>query len=124
MARSFLFLGSVSGFLSVALGAFAAHGLKARLSEYHLQVFRTGVEYQFFHAFALLAVGGLLARGVHPWLRASGMAFVAGTVVFSGSLYLLALTKVSRWGAVTPIGGLGFLAGWALLAAAVLKMEL
>ena len=123
MARSFLFLSSVSGFLSVALGAFAAHGLKQRLDEYHMAVFRTGVDYQFYHCFALALVGLLLQRGFQPLLRASGYAFLFGTVVFSGSLYLLALTRVGRWGAVTPVGGLAFLIGWCLLAVAVLKMD-
>ena len=124
MARCFLLISSLSGFFSVALGAFAAHGLKQRLDEYHLGVFRTGVEYQFYHCFALALVGLLLLRGSYPLLRASGYAFLFGTIIFSGSLYLLALTRVGKWGAVTPIGGFAFLAGWVLLGVAILKMEL
>lgn len=117
----FLTLSAAFGFLSVALGAFGAHALKASLDEYHLKVFHTGVEYQFFHTFALALVGVLLARGENNLIRYAGFAFVFGILVFSGSLYLLALTKISKWGAVTPIGGLAFLVGWALLFFATFK---
>lgn len=121
-SQAFLVLSAISGFLSVALGAFGAHALKASLGEYHLKVFHTGVEYQFFHTFAVALVGILLMiRGEENALRWSGYAFLLGIVVFSGSLYLLALTKVGKWGAVTPIGGVLFLAGWALLAFSLFK---
>ena len=123
MAKCFLIASAVSGFLSVALGAFGAHALKDRLDEYHLKVFHTGVQYQFFHVFALALVAVLILRQYHPLLKASGYAFIIGTIIFSGSLYLLALTKVKLWGAVTPIGGLGFLIGWVLLAIALTKLE-
>ena len=123
MAKFCLLLASFLGFLSVALGAFGAHALKARLDEYHLGVFQTGVQYQFFHAFALALTGLLLLRGDHPLLRAAGWAFATGVVIFSGSLYLLALTKVKTWGAVTPLGGLSFLVGWFLLTVAIAKMR-
>jgi uncharacterized membrane protein YgdD (TMEM256/DUF423 family) len=112
-----LYIGAaVSGFLGVALGAFAARGLKARLAPELLAVFETGVRYQMYHAFALFAA----AWGFTRWqLRVFGLAgglFVAGIVIFSGSLYLLAFTG-ERWlGAVTPLGGLAFLAGWLCLA--------
>jgi uncharacterized membrane protein YgdD (TMEM256/DUF423 family) len=102
--------GSALMFLAVALGAFAAHGLKARLTPEMLTIFETGVRYQAYHALALLALGA--ARGPDK----AGWCFVAGIVVFSGSLYLLALTGVKRLGMITPIGGLLFLAGWALFA--------
>lgn len=123
MAKCFLTLSGVFGFLSVALGAFAAHALKDRLDAYHLSVFKTGVEYQFFHTFAIALVGFLLFRGESSLLRSSGYAFTVGILIFSGSLYLLAFSG-QRWlGAITPIGGLSFLIGWALLALACYRMN-
>ena len=119
----FLFLSAAFGFLSVALGAFAAHALKARFDEYSLNVFRTGVDYQFYHSLALGLVALIILVRPHRLLNASAWAFVAGMVIFSGSLYLLAFTKVKMWGAVTPIDGLSFLIGWVLLAAAALKVR-
>ncbi|HEY7956363.1 MAG TPA: DUF423 domain-containing protein [Polyangia bacterium] len=116
MARLFLFLGALSGFLSVAAGAFGAHALKERLSPELLSVWHTGATYQMFHALALVAVGILIARAPQVALSWSGWLFVAGTVLFSGSLYALALSGVRVLGAVTPLGGLCFLAGWANLA--------
>ena len=112
---------SILGFLSVAIGAFAAHGLKSKLSEYHLGIFQTGVQYQFYHTFALAIVGLLMLRSPTPMLRGSGIAFFVGILVFSGSLYLLALTKMKWLGAITPIGGLCFLVGWVLLSIAVCR---
>ena len=103
-------LGASLMFLAVALGAFAAHGLKTRLTPDMLAVFETGVRYQAYHALALLALG--VARGPDK----AGWCFLAGIVVFSGSLYLLALTGERRLGMITPIGGVLFLAGWALFA--------
>ena len=121
MTRLFLLSGSVFGFLSVALGAFAAHALKEKLDAYSLGVFQTGVQYQFFHALALLLVG-LLSHTVNPeGFKAAGFSFLFGIVVFSGSLYLLAFTGVKWLGAITPIGGLGFLVGWVALFLSVLK---
>ena len=117
MHKNFLLIGAVFGFLGVALGAFGAHGLKNRLSPEMLTIFETGVRYQMYHVFALLLVAAAIAHaGPARLLTLSGWAFIAGTVIFSGSLYVLALTGVTTWGAVTPIGGLGFLIGWALLA--------
>jgi uncharacterized membrane protein YgdD (TMEM256/DUF423 family) len=116
MARLFLMLGALSVFLAVALGAFGAHGLRERLASDMLAIFEVGVRYQMYHALALLAVGLALERSVAGSLQAAGWCFVAGTLIFSGSLYLLALTG-QRWlGAITPLGGVAFLAGWALLA--------
>ena len=123
MSKFFLLLASLSGFLAVAIGAFGAHGLKAHLDEYSLSVYQTGVEYHFYHTFALLVVA-LLAHW-YPQsgaLRTSGIAFSFGIVVFSGSLYLLALTGTRWLGAITPIGGLGFLIGWAALAIAAYRL--
>jgi uncharacterized membrane protein YgdD (TMEM256/DUF423 family) len=103
------------GFLGVVLGAFGAHALRARLGEEMLAVYRTGVEYHFVHALALLAVALLARASPSPQLNASAWCFALGVLVFSGSLYALALSGVKVLGAVTPIGGLLFLAGWALL---------
>ena len=117
MDRTFLLIGSVLGFLGVAFGAFGAHALKGRLSTDMLTVFETGVRYQMYHALAVLIVAAALGRlGPVPLLGAAGWIFTAGVVVFSGSLYVLALTGVGTFGAITPIGGLLFLAGWGLLA--------
>ena len=112
-----LYVGAgLTGFLGVALGAFAAHALKARLTPEMLAVFETGVRYQMYHAFALLAVAWAGARWPGRVFAVAGGSFAAGILMFSGSLYLLALTG-SRWlGAVTPLGGLCLLAGWLLLA--------
>jgi uncharacterized membrane protein YgdD (TMEM256/DUF423 family) len=115
--RRFLLFGAVCGFLAVALGAFAAHALKSILSPGMLEVFRTGVEYQATHALALVLVGLLGARGHDRLLGVSGWAFASGILLFSGSLYLLALTGARWLGAVTPFGGVAFLVGWAALAA-------
>ncbi len=116
MERIFLTIGAVLGALGVGAGAFAAHGLKARLTPDLLAVFETGARYQMIHALALLAVGLLLARTPHPAVTASGWLFIIGVVIFSGSLYLLAVTGVRWLGAITPIGGLAMIAGWLSLA--------
>ena len=105
----------------VALGAFGAHALRGRLSELHLGVFETGVRYQLFHAAALLILGvahRVRSRPQHLWV---GRCFILGSLVFSGSLYLLATTGISKFGAVTPIGGVLLLAGWATWARAESK---
>lgn len=121
MDRLFFALGCVSGFLAVGLGAFGAHALKSRLSPDLLATFEVGVRYQMYHAFALLAVGWAATRWPGSAVNASGWLFVAGTVVFSGSLYILSLTGVRWLGAITPIGGAAFLAGWLCLAWAAWK---
>jgi len=102
-------LGAGFMFLAVGLGAFGAHALKSRLSPDMLEVFETGVKYQVYHALALLLLASLRGPSKAAW------CFSAGIVIFSGSLYILALTGVRKWGAVTPIGGLLFLAGWLFL---------
>jgi len=114
--RLFLVAGALSGFAGVALGAFAAHGLKARLAPELLATFEIGVRYQMYHALALLGVAWACTKWPGAWVTASGWLFIAGIVVFSGSLYVLALTGVRWLGAVTPLGGLAFLAGWLCLA--------
>ena len=115
---SFGRLGAVLGLLGVAAGAFGAHALRGRLSAELLQVFETGARYQLIHALALVGVALAGERRASRALTAAGWLFVAGIVLFSGSLYALALTNIRVWGAVTPLGGLCFLAGWAALAAA------
>jgi uncharacterized membrane protein YgdD (TMEM256/DUF423 family) len=120
-ARVFLALGSASAFLAVAAGAFGAHALRRRLDENLLAVFETGIRYQMYHALALLAVAWAMDRWGGGLVAASGWLFVAGTVVFSGSLYLLALTGQRMFGAVTPIGGVAFLGGWLVLLIGVLR---
>jgi uncharacterized membrane protein YgdD (TMEM256/DUF423 family) len=116
MDRIFAALGAASGFVAVGAGAFGAHALKARLTPDLLAVFETGARYQMFHALALLGVAWAITRWPGRTAVASGWCFVAGTVIFSGSLYLLALTSVRSFGAITPVGGVLFLAGWLLLA--------
>ena len=114
MNRTWLGIAAINGALAVMAGAFAAHGLKARLSADALAVFETGARYHMYHALAM-ALAGLMAA------RRAAIAFLAGIVLFSGSLYLLALTGVTLLGALTPVGGLCFIAGWALLAWAAFR---
>ncbi len=119
MARWYISLAAVSGLLAVALGAFGAHALKTRLDETALSVYQTAVQYQFYHSLALLAVGLLcLWLPQSRLLPASGMAFLIGLLLFSGSLYILSFTGMRWLGAITPLGGLSFMVGWALLALA------
>ena len=122
--KLFISLGAISGFLAVAIGAFGAHLLKNRLDDYSLGIYHTGVQYQFYHAFALIAAGLLLhffpQGNLYRW---SGWLFLSGTILFSGSLYVLALSGIKGFGAITPFGGLCFLAGWALLLIQTLKLQ-
>lgn len=116
MDRTFLLIGSIFGFLGVVFGAFAAHALRSRLSTDMLAVFETAVRYQMYHTFAVLIVAAAIGRiGDAAWLVLAGWFFVAGIILFSGSLYALTLTGVGMLGAVTPVGGLLFLIGWACL---------
>jgi uncharacterized membrane protein YgdD (TMEM256/DUF423 family) len=123
MDRTFLFFGSLLGFLGVVFGAFGAHALKSRLSADMLVVFETGVRYQMYHAFAILIVAAAIGRiGDANLLVLAGWFFVAGVVLFSGSLYALSLSGVGVLGAITPVGGLLFLIGWACLGLFALRM--
>ncbi|MGQ7960557.1 DUF423 domain-containing protein [Pseudomonas sp. SP16.1] len=122
MARLWLLLSAFAGFTGVALGAFAAHGLKARLSPEHLAVFQTGSHYQLIHALALLGVGLLALHAPGRLVNLAGGAFALGILLFSGSLYLLALSGVGKLGIVTPFGGVAFLAGWLCLGLAAWKL--
>ena len=123
MDRTFLFFGSLFGFLGVAFGAFGAHALKSRLSADMLAVFETGVRYQMYHAFAILIVAAAIGRiGEASLLVLAGWFFVAGVLLFSGSLYALSLSGVGVLGAITPVGGLLFLIGWACLGLFALRI--
>ena len=119
MDRAFGMLGAASALVAVAAGAFGAHALRTRLAPDLASVFETAVRYQMYHALALLFTAWAATRWPLAPVRAAGWLFVAGTVVFSGSLYLLALTGVRGFGAVTPLGGVAFLAGWLSLAVGV-----
>jgi uncharacterized membrane protein YgdD (TMEM256/DUF423 family) len=116
MERVFFGLGSISAGLAVALGAFAAHGLRSRISPEALQTFETGARYHMYHALALLVVAWAATRWPGGAVTAAGWLFVAGTLLFSGSLYLLAVTGMRVLGAITPFGGLAFILGWLALA--------
>jgi uncharacterized membrane protein YgdD (TMEM256/DUF423 family) len=117
MDRTFFLIGSLFGALSVALGAFGAHALRGRIEESMLANYQTGVTYMFFHALALFVVVMALTRWPQSNLPSiAGWLFVAGIVFFSGSLFLMAFTGARWLGAVTPIGGVAFIAGWGLLA--------
>lgn len=121
-ARSFLLLGSVNAMLAVMLGAFGAHALKNRLDEHLLNVFRTGVEYHFYHALGLILIGTLaISLGISSWLKTAGWMMFAGIVLFSGSLYLLSILNLRWLGMITPIGGLLFILSWLSLCLAIFK---
>jgi len=116
MERVFFLFGTVSALVGVAAGAFGAHGLKGRLDPEMLSVFEVGVRYQMYHAFALFAAAGAHTKWPSRFVRIGGWLFVIGTIIFSGSLYLLSVSGVKWLGAITPLGGLAFLAGWGCIA--------
>ncbi|WP_254563947.1 DUF423 domain-containing protein [Oscillatoria sp. HE19RPO] len=124
MAQLFMVTASILAGLSVAAGAFASHALKPQLSERAMEIFETGARYQMYHALALLFVGWTVSQTEIPsiWLRVAGFAFIAGVLLFSGSLYTLSLSGIKGFGAITPIGGAAFLLGWGCLAVATWKM--
>jgi uncharacterized membrane protein YgdD (TMEM256/DUF423 family) len=119
--RTFFVLGAASGFLAVAIGAFAAHGLKGKLPPDLFEVFEVGARYHMYHALALLGTAWAVTRWPGTATTWAGWLFVAGTVLFSGSLYALAVTGIRPLGAITPLGGVCFLAGWVSLAVAALE---
>jgi uncharacterized membrane protein YgdD (TMEM256/DUF423 family) len=121
MDRTFLALGAISAAISVAAGAFGAHALKARLSTDLLAIFETGARYQMYHALGLGLAAWAASRSPGASASWAGWLFVVGTVLFSGSLYALTLTGVRALGAVTPLGGVAFIAGWIALAVAALR---
>ena len=127
MHKGFLKTASIFGLISVVLGAFAAHSLKQHISDYALGIFETGVRYQFYHVFALLASGILYKDFQNKFIKLSGGLFITGMILFSGSLYILTYIKAAmvpgyNWvGAITPFGGLCFIVGWFFLFAGVFK---
>ena len=122
MQKIFLLIGALAMALAVALGAFGAHGLKNRLAQDMLDIFETGVQYHFYHALGLLIVG-ILSNYLpnSSLLQWSGWLMVAGIIIFSGSLYVLATSGIRWLGAITPIGGICFIAAWIVMAIAVWK---
>ncbi len=122
MERVFILGGALSAFLGVGAGAFGAHALRGRLAPRAFEVYEVAVRYQLIHALALLAVAWIVGRSPGSWARSSGWLFLLGIALFSGSLYLVSLTGMSWAGAVTPLGGTAFLAGWACLGVAGWKM--
>jgi uncharacterized membrane protein YgdD (TMEM256/DUF423 family) len=122
MPKIIFIFSAFSGLLGVGLGAFGAHALKDKLSGLgHLQTYQTAVQYQFVHTLALLVIGMLLLKFESTWLHYAAIALMVGIVVFSGSLYVLSLTGIRWLGAITPIGGVAFIIGWACLLMFALK---
>jgi len=115
MNRTFVSLGSGMAFVGIALGAFGTHGLRDRLSETDMKIWQTGVQYHLIHAVGLVLTGLLAAYHTGPGIRTAGKLMAVGIVIFSGSLYALALTRQPYLGAITPIGGVSMIAGWLLL---------
>ncbi|MBE9120757.1 DUF423 domain-containing protein [Tychonema sp. LEGE 07199] len=125
LTRIFLTAASLFGGLSVGAGAFASHALKSQLGDRALAIFETAARYQMYHALALLLVALLLSRAPESqtFFAVAGWAFIAGTIVFSGSLYALSLTDIKWLGAITPLGGVAFLVGWGCLAVAAFSFK-
>jgi uncharacterized membrane protein YgdD (TMEM256/DUF423 family) len=130
MHKGFIKTAAILGALSVVLGAFAAHSLKGKISDYAISIFETGVRYQFYHVFALLALGILYGEFKNKFIRWAGIFFITGIVLFSGSLYALMYIKGAvipgyNWvGAITPIGGLLLILGWIFLFVGVFKRNI
>lgn len=125
MVQILMGIAAVFGGLAVAGGAFASHALKDKLSDRALEIFETGTRYQMYHALALLLVVVLLtqSQAAQTWLNSAGIAFIIGTIIFSGSLYALSLSGIKWLGAITPIGGAAYLIGWGCLAIAAFSFK-
>jgi uncharacterized membrane protein YgdD (TMEM256/DUF423 family) len=121
--KSFVIVGAIFGGLSVAAGAFGAHALRAQLEPRMLEVFETAVRYQMYHALALFAAAWVYQQTEAQAAQVAGWAFLAGILLFSGSLYAMVFTGIRALGAVTPLGGAAFVVGWAALAVAALKLR-
>lgn len=124
IVKLFIIAGAINGFLAVAFGAFGAHALKEKLSEKYLAIWETAVQYQMFHALALIAIGILMSSkilGPVSSLNTAGYLILAGIILFSGSLYVLSLSGIGVLGAITPIGGVAFLVGWIMIIVAAAK---
>ena len=125
MTKLFFMTGTLGGFFSVALGAFAAHGLKAQLTVQLLATFKTAVEYQFFHSLALILIALVLTiKPKTQYLNIAGWSMIIGMVLFSGSLYALVITGVKSLGMITPLGGVAFLIGWLAFSLGIWKLNL
>ena len=122
MHKFFLIIGSAFGGLAVMIGAFGAHALKNLLeSSSRVETFETAVKYQFYHALALILLGILMMSLKHNLFNYAGYSFVLGTIIFSGSLFILCLTGITKFGMITPIGGVFLIVGWALLLIGIVK---
>ncbi|MEP5611727.1 MAG: DUF423 domain-containing protein [Cyclobacteriaceae bacterium] len=124
MAKLVLIFAAISGALSVGLGAFGAHALKSKLESFgNLATYNTAVQYQFYHTLALLVIGLLMTKYSNQWLNMSSYFMMGGLLIFSGALYILAVTNIKWLGAITPIGGLGLIMGWICLALALWQIK-
>jgi len=122
MDKLFIIAGSISAMLSVMIGAFGAHALKSTLeATQRLETFETAVKYQFYHSLALVMLGLIMSQFQHKVFTLSGYGFIAGIIIFSGSLFALSLTGITKLGAITPLGGLAFIIGWGAMAWGVAK---
>ena len=121
MAKIFISMSAILGLLGVALGAFGSHGLKEKLSADMMSVYQTGSHYHLIHALALLGIGILARQMDATAIKVAGISMIFGILVFSGSLYALAISGIRILGAITPIGGVGFMIGWAALAVAAIQ---
>lgn len=122
MLNVLIFIGCISMALSVGLGAFGAHGLEKRLTEHYLKIYQTGVQYQMIHSIGIIFVGILGGKlPLSGLIQASGWCFIVGIILFSGSLYVLSITGISKLGMITPFGGLAFIIGWILLGVGMLR---
>jgi len=122
-SRTFIVAGAIGGFLSVCFGAFGAHAIKHSISPELMAVYQTAVEYQFFHSLGLILIGLLFQQQPNNFIKIAGWLMIAGTLIFSGSLYVLSLSGIRWLGAITPIGGTAFIAAWLLLAFGSLKKD-
>ena len=123
-AKLIIIFGAVNALLAVLLGAFAAHGLKNKIEDYYLQIFHTAVDYQFYHALGLILIGIIAHQWVpNVFIKSSGWIMLCGIIIFSGSLYILALTQIRWLGAITPIGGMLFIVAWLSLIAGIVKSQ-
>jgi len=123
MQKLILITAAISGLLANALGAFGAHALKSKLTPAMLAAYQTGVQYQFYHSIALLLIGILLFHIQNTWFHLSGLAFMIGIVLFSGSLYALSISGIKWLGMITPIGGLSFILGWLCLIIGIIQFK-
>ncbi|ASS97910.1 DUF423 domain-containing protein [Geobacillus thermocatenulatus] len=120
--KTFILLGALNAFLAVALGAFGAHGLEGKIPDRYLEIWKTAVQYQMFHALGLFVIGLLIGKAPNVGLiGAAGWVMLAGIVLFSGSLYVLSVTQIKPLGAITPFGGVAFLVAWVMIGYAALK---